>query len=108
MFYPVEKPIGNKKSWLSHAIQTVGKITLDDGACFAIKKKGASILAVGVRDVDGDFTINQAVKIVNTQDKEVAKGLTSMSSDKLRSILNNKQNTNSSTIVVHRDVLALS
>ena len=26
LFYPVEKPIGNKKSWLSHAIQTVGKI----------------------------------------------------------------------------------
>ena len=22
LFYPVEKPIGNKKSWLSHAIQT--------------------------------------------------------------------------------------
>jgi len=27
LFYPVEKPIGNKKSWLSHAIQTEGKIT---------------------------------------------------------------------------------
>ena len=108
LFYPVEKPIGNKKSWLSHAIQTVGKITLDDGACFAIKKKGASLLAVGVRNVDGNFTINQAVKIVNTDDKEVAKGLVSISSDKLRSILNNKENKNSSIIVVHRDVLALS
>ena len=30
LFHPVEKPIGNKKSWLSHAIQTVGKITLDE------------------------------------------------------------------------------
>ena len=108
LFYPVEKPIANKKSWLSHAIQTVGKITLDDGACFAIKKNGASLLAVGVRDVQGDFTINQAVKIVNKQDKEVAKGLTSISSDNLRSILCNKEKINSSIIVVHRDVLALS
>ena len=108
LFYPVEKPIGNKKSWLSHAIQTVGKITLDDGAYFAIKKKGASLLAVGVNNVEGDFTINQAVKIVNTNDKEVAKGLVSISSDKLRSILNNKEDNNSSIIVVHRDVLALS
>jgi len=108
LFYPVEKPIGNKKSWLSHAIQTVGKITLDDGASFAIKKKGASLLAVGVKNVEGNFTINQAVKIVNTNDKEVAKGLVSISSDKLRSILNNKENNNSSIIVVHRDVLALS
>ena len=38
-FYPVEKPIGNKKSWLSHAIQTVGKITLDEGASFELKQK---------------------------------------------------------------------
>ena len=27
LFYPVEKPIGNKKSWLSHAIQTVGTVS---------------------------------------------------------------------------------
>ena len=108
LFYPVEKPIGNKKSWLSHAIQTVGKITLDDGASYSIKKKGASLLAVGVKNVEGNFTINQAVKIVNTNDKEVAKGLVSIGSDKLRSILNNKENNNSSIIVVHRDVLALS
>jgi len=108
LFYPVDKPIGNKKSWLSHAIQTVGKITLDDGASFAIKKKGASLLAVGVKNVEGNFTVNQAVNIVNTNDKEVAKGLVSISSDKFRSILNNKENNNSSIIVVHRDVLALS
>ncbi len=108
LFYPVKKPIRNKKSWLSHAIQTVGKITLDDGASFAIIKKGASLLAVGVKNVEGNFTVNQAVKIVNSNDKEVAKGLVSISSDKLRSILNNKENKNSSIIVVHRDVLALS
>ena len=108
LFYPVEKPIGNKKSWLSHAIHTVGKITLDDGACFAIKKKGASLLAVGVKNVVGNFTVNQAVKIVNTDDKELAKGLVSISSDNLRTILNNKETKSSSIIVVHRDVLALS
>ena len=57
---------------------------------------------------EGNFTINQAVKIVNTNDKEVAKGLVSISSDKLRSILNTKENNKSSIIVVHRDVLDLS
>ena len=108
LFYPVEKPIGNKKSWLSHAIQTFGRITLDEGACYAIEKKGASLLAVGVKEVYGNFTVNQAVKIVNTNNKEVAKGITSISSDTLKSILNDKENTNSSIIVVHRDVLALS
>ena len=108
LFHPVEKPIGNKKSWLSHAIQTVGKITLDEGACHAIKKKGASLLAVGVKNVEGNFTVNQAVKIVTTENKEVAKGITSISSDILKRIINDKGNNNSSIIVVHRDVLALT
>ena len=65
-------------------------------------------MAVGVKEVVGNFTVNQAVKIVNTDNKEVAKGITSISSDKLKSILNDKDNTNSSIFVVHRDVLALS
>ena len=65
-------------------------------------------MSVGVKEVVGNFTVNQAVKIVNTDNKEVAKGITSISSDNLKSILNNKDNTNSSIIVVHRDVLALS
>ena len=108
IFHPVDKPIGNKKSWLSHAIQTVGQITLDEGACLAIEKKGASLLMVGVKKVEGDFTVNQAVRIVNTDMKEIAKGITSMSSDSLKRILNKKENTNPSMIVVHRDVLALT
>ena len=108
IFYPIDKPIGNKKSWLSHAIKTVGQIKLDEGACLAIEKKGASLLVVGVKEVVGEFTINQAVRIVNTNNKEVAKGITSMSSDSLKGILRNKKTINSSMIVIHRDVLALT
>ena len=65
-------------------------------------------MAVGVKEVEGNFTINQAVKIVTSDNKELAKGITSISSDTLKRILNDKENTNSSIIVVHRDVLALS
>ncbi len=108
IFHPIDKPISNKKSWLSHAIKTVGQITVDEGACFAIEKKGASLLVVGVKEVEGDFTVNQAVRIVNKNKKEVAKGITSMSSDSLKRILNKKETINSSMIVVHRDVLALT
>jgi len=108
IFHPVDKPVGNKKSWLSHAIKTVGEITLDEGACQAIEKKGASLLVVGVIEVEGEFTINQAVRIVNKNKKEVAKGITSMSSDSLKRILNKKETINLSMIVIHRDVLALT
>ena len=53
IFHPVDKPVGNKKSWLSHAIKTVGEITLDEGACLAIEKKGASLFVVAFVTIGG-------------------------------------------------------
>ena len=108
IFYPCNKPLGNKKSWLSHAIQSVGEIILDDGACFAIENKGASLLLVGIINVNGEFSANQPVKILNKNKKQVAKGITSMSSDSINSNLKNNFNNLHSQIVVHRDVLVLT
>jgi len=108
IFYPCKKPIGNKKSWLSHAIQTVGEIILDDGACFAIQNKGASLLLVGIIEITGNFSSNQPVRILNKSKKQVAKGITSMSSDSIKNIMNKKDENIHSQIVVHRDVLALT
>ena len=108
IFNPCEKPIGNKKSWLSHAIQTVGEIILDDGACFAIQNKGASLLLVGIIEITGNFSANQPVRILNKNKKQVAKGITSMSSDSIKNIMDKKIDKIHSQIVVHRDVLALT
>ena len=108
IFYPVDKPIGNKKSWLAHAIHTVGEIILDDGACLALLNKGASLLLVGITDVKGDFASNQPVRILNKEKKEIAKGITSLSSDYLKSNLKKNSNGSQSKVVVHRDVLALT
>ena len=55
----------------------------------------------------GNFSANQPVRILNKEEKQVAKGITSMSSDSITSILNNKIKKSSSKIVVHRDVLVL-
>tara|TARA_B100000900_G_C20491208_1_gene679633 strand:+ start:64 stop:1149 length:1086 start_codon:yes stop_codon:yes gene_type:complete len=108
IFYPVKKPVGNKKSWLAHAIHTVGEVTLDDGACSAIINKGASILLVGIIDVKGDFASNQPVRILNKEGKAIAKGITSLSSDFLKSSIKKSRDLSYSMIVVHRDVLALT
>ena len=80
---------------------------MDDGACFAIQNKGASLLLVGIINTIGNFSANQPVRILNKEEKQVAKGITSMSSDSITSILNNKIKKSSSKIVVHRDVLVL-
>jgi len=92
---------------LSHAIQSVGDIMIDDGACYAIQNKGASLLLVGIIDTFGNFAANQPVRILNKDKKQVAKGIASMSSDSINSSLNTKIKSSYSQIVVHRDVLVL-
>ena len=108
LFHPHPKPIGNRKSWLSHAIKPVGEIHLDDGASEAIQNRGASILLVGVKKVSGNFISNQPVKVINKQGEEIAKGICSMSSDAIKIGINSKSTTTSSPLVIHRDVLVLT
>ena len=108
IFHPHPNPIGNRKSWLSHAIKPVGEIHLDHGAGEAIKNKGASLLLVGVKKVSGNFISNQPVKVLNNKGKEIARGICSMSSDAIKIGINSKSSRTSSPLVIHRDVLVLT
>ena len=108
LFHPHPKPIGNRKSWLSHAIRPVGEIFLDNGASEAIKNKGASLLLVGVIKVTGNFISNQPVKVINSEGEEIARGICSMSSDAIKIGINSKPPTTRSPLVIHRDVLVLT
>jgi len=108
IFHPHPNPIGNRKSWLSHAIKPVGELHLDGGASEAIKNKGASLLLVGVEKVIGSFISNQPVKVINNKGEIIAKGICSMSSDAIKIGINSKSTKTGSPLVIHRDVLVLT
>ena len=112
VFHPHPEPLGNRKSWLAHALKPQGILKLDAGACEALLHRGASLLLVGVQAVEGTFTANQAVTLVGPDGKELARGLSSMSSDALqRCLLENDHRASSqddgSPVVVHRDALVI-
>ncbi len=110
VFHPHPTPIGNRKSWLAHALKPLGTIYLDDGACEAIQNRGASVLLVGVKKIEGTFSANQPVRMINTKSKEIARGISSMSSDFINNSLKSSIATDSSPspVVIHRDVLVLT
>ncbi len=108
VFYPSPKPLGSLKSWLAHAIKPLGIIYLDKGASLAIKERGASLLLVGITKVSGNFSANQPVKILGLEHTEVARGLSSLSSEDLRNALKMNISSEKSQVVVHRDVLVLT
>ena len=65
-----------RKRWLGFAVQTQGRLILDDGAINAVIKKGKSLLPVGVLDADGSFERGEIVSLVDSQKKEIGRGLT--------------------------------
>lgn len=113
VFHPHPEPLGNRKSWLAHALQPQGTLTLDAGACLALRDHGASLLLVGVQAVQGQFGANQAVTLVDSSGAELARGLSSLSSEALRQALAQGQgqgahSQHGSPVVVHRDVLVMT
>ena len=108
IFHPQENPIGNKKSWLAYAIKPLGNLQIDEGACMALEKKGASLLLIGIKGVEGNFTSNQPVKIINNSGKEIARGICSLSSEQINKELERTKESESSPVVVHRDALVLT
>ncbi|QNI55023.1 glutamate 5-kinase [Synechococcus sp. BIOS-E4-1] len=112
VFHPHPQPLGNRKSWLAHALKPTGSLHLDPGACRALLNKGASLLLVGVTELDGQFDANQAVLLLDEDGQEVARGLATMSSEKLKDLLTrqspNQTTTGGSPVVVHRDAMVLT
>ena len=115
LFIPVREKLTSRKRWIGFTLRPKGKIYVDDGAYDALSKRGKSLLASGIADVDGDFERGDVVSVFATgNNTEFARGLTNYSSAELMKI----QGQSSTSIkrilgskpydeVVHRDNMVL-
>ena len=101
LFRPSETPLSSRKGWLAHALLPKGSITVDAGAERALLEQGASLLAVGVRNVDGSFGRREAVRVLGEDGRELARGLSALASDELEG------DQGQSGVVIHRDHLVV-
>ena len=102
LFRPSATPLSDRKGWLAHALLPKGTITIDAGAERALLQQGASLLAVGVRKVEGDFSRRDAVRVLSLEGRELARGLSAMNSDEL------KERKGQRGLVVHRNHLVIT
>jgi glutamate 5-kinase len=72
---PVQESQAARKRWLAGQLQVRGKLTLDAGAASALQRRGKSLLAVGVKDVQGTFHRGDVVACLDEQGRELARGL---------------------------------
>lgn len=79
LFLPPRAARG-RKAWLAGRITVAGTIRVDAGAAAALKR-GASLLAAGVRAVEGRFRRGDVVAIVGMDGELLARGLAGYDAD---------------------------
>ena len=74
-----------RKKWIVSSISPKGEIIIDDGAIGALKR-GKSLLAAGIKKVNGKFNKGDHIKILDVNMIECARGLSSFTSDEISKI----------------------
>lgn len=103
-----------RKSWLAFGARIAGDVQVDSGCAKAIVKTGSSLLAAGIVKVQGDFEQGKTIRILDTNGRELARGLSNYSSGEIERIRGKHTDEISSVLgykttdeVVHRDHLVL-
>lgn len=86
LFVPNKNKMQARKTWIAYNAKTLGKIFIDDGAKEALVKKNKSLLACGIKELEGKFVYGDVVSIMDSDCIEFAKGLSNYSSEDLGKI----------------------
>ncbi|QDP02689.1 glutamate 5-kinase [Thalassotalea sp. PS06] len=107
-----------KKQWLKNTLKSSGAVHVDQGAVRALQETGASLLAIGVKGLTGDFAKGAAVDIIYFDEqapKIIGKGISQYSSSDLARIQGQGSHNIEAILgycpsqeVIHRDDLVLS
>jgi glutamate 5-kinase len=108
------RKMSGRKKWIAYFDHPQGVLHLDDGAVQAVVRDGRSLLAVGIRAIEGSFAGGAPVRLVDSRGQDVARGLTNFSSDDLQRIAGCASDRIAGILgrceydeVIHRDNLAL-
>ena len=113
-FHALETPLENRKRWIFGA-PPAGEITVDDGAVEAMMARGSSLLPKGIREVKGDFSRGEVIRIRNLTGRDLAHGVSRYNSDAMRMIAGHHSQEISEIlgyeygpVAVHRDDMIVS
>lgn len=115
LFLAQGQAITSWKRWIGFTAQPRGVLILDDGARTAVEKGGKSLLAIGIVDVQGDFTKGDVVAVRDRAGVEFARGLSNYSAAEVLRIKGMKTEAIAVALghcpyqeVVHRDNMAVT
>jgi glutamate 5-kinase len=113
-FLTPSNPATARKTWIAGALEPKGALTIDAGAADALHK-GASLLPVGVRRIEGEFARGDAVVIRDLAGAVLGRGLVGYDAAEAARIIGRPSREIETILgypgraaMVHRDDLALA
>lgn len=83
-WFPVLSSLSARRRWIAFAAAVKGVLHLDAGAVDALCERQASLLAVGLRAIDGDFERGDVVELRGPEGQIIARGRMSWSAAEAR------------------------
>jgi len=112
---PSRERLVARKQWIAGQLQVQGKLWLDAGAVAVLREKGRSLLAVGVTAVAGEFGRGDLVACLDSEGREVARGLVNYDAPAARALAGQPSDQIEALLgyvtepeLVHRDNLVLT
>jgi len=75
LILPARTRLKSRKHWIAFALRPAGALGVDRGAAEAMRDKGRSLLASGIREVRGEFTSGDCVSLLDHEGVEFGRGL---------------------------------
>lgn len=114
LFVAEQEALSAWKRWIGYTMPPKGRLVLDDGARRAIVEQGRSLLAIGIRTVEGHFQKGEVVSLVDLAGVEVARGLTNYDAASVRTVAGKRTDEIARALgsipyeeVIHRDNLVV-
>ena len=86
LFYSPRRRYGGERLWLAQLSRHQGTLVVDAGAAAALRERGSSLLAVGVREVHGRFAAGSPVRVLDPEGGLVGVGLSNFDHQELARI----------------------
>ena len=113
-FLPTTSKLDSRKRWMLSGLCIQGRLVVDSGAALALKKQNRSLLAAGIRQIEGEFDRGDIVDIYDAEGSHLGCGLVNYSSGEV-SLIKGAHSGKIATLlsvdygpeVVHRNNLAV-
>ncbi len=79
-FIPTTSRLESRKRWMLSGLSTRGRLVVDSGAALALKRQKRSLLAAGIKEVQGKFNRGDIVNILDPEGSRLGCGITNYSS----------------------------